>query len=244
MFGPIGDSVFIRTGDYWFIRYEGQAAILKSTRGLAYIAYLLRHQGREVYVTELIGAPVELPTPLSCDIALALGGGAISTGLQKGVPLLDSKAKREYKRRIDELRKDLQEAEQFNDSYRALKSRSELNAIADRLAAAIGLGGKDRRASSDAERARSAVTQRIKKDIKRIVEVLPKFGIHLSVRIKTGYFCSYNPHPERPLNWDVRTASHVKCDTRTYNVEPKVTLKGGSSNRYKHARLSKLYTRR
>ena len=26
-------------------------------------------------------------------------------------------------------------------------------------------------------------------------------GYHLAARIKTGYFCSYNPHPDRPVTW-------------------------------------------
>ena len=67
-------------------------------------------------------------------------------------------------------------------------------------ASAIGLGGRDRKTSSNAERARPA-TKRIKQAIQKIAEVLPALGRHLSARIKTGYFCSYNPHPECPMAW-------------------------------------------
>lgn len=88
-----------------------------------------------------------------------------------------------------------------NDSYRAARARSETDAMAEQLAAAVGLGGRDRRASSDAERARTAVTKRIKEAINRIGEVIPPLGRHLAARIKTGYFCSYNPHPDRPVVW-------------------------------------------
>ena len=70
--------------------------------------------------------------------------------------ILDSWAKEEYKHRIDELRKDKEEAERFNDLYRAARARSEIDAIAEQLAAAVGLEGKDRRSSSDAGRARSS----------------------------------------------------------------------------------------
>jgi hypothetical protein len=35
--------------------------------------------------------------------------------------------------------------------------------------------------------------------INRIAEVIPALGHHLYARIKTGYFCSYNPHPDRPV---------------------------------------------
>jgi hypothetical protein len=232
---PLEESVFVRMGDYWIVRYQGQPAILKATRGLDYLAYLLRHPGREVHVRELIGTAIDLATPASCGSSPAASRDVITARLRYGVPLLDSQAKLEYKRRIDELRKDVQEAERSNDSYRAGTARHEIDTIAERLAAAVGLGGRDRRASSDAERARSAVTMRIKKDIKRTAEVLPLLGRHLAARIKTGYLCSYNPHPERPVNWNVRTASRAICDARTYNVTPKATLKTVTHGRTKSA---------
>ncbi len=183
---PLEESVFMRQGDYWTIRYQGQTAILKATRGLDCLCYLLRHPARDVHVSELLARPIDLPLPAF---------------FQDGGPILDSQAKAEYKRRINELRNDLEEAERFNDSYRATNVRSDMDAIAEQLAAAVGLGGRDRRSSSDAERARSAVTKRIKEAINRIGKVIPALGRHLAARIKTGYFCSYNPHPDRPVTW-------------------------------------------
>jgi len=178
--------VFIRQGDYWTIRYQGQAAILKATRGLDCLCSLLRHPARDVHVSELLATPSDLPLPAF---------------FQDAGPILDSQAKAEYKRRIDELRDDLEEAKQFNDSYRAARTRSELDAVAEQLATAIGLGGRNRRTSSNAERARCAVTKCIKKAIQKIGEAMPSLGYHLAARIKTGYFCSYNPHPDRPVAW-------------------------------------------
>src|SRR4029077_3207407 len=88
-----------------------------------------------------------------------------------------------------------------NDLQRKTEVQNELQVIADHLASAVGLGGRDRRTSSDTERARSAVTKCIKKAIPKIGEAIPSLGYHLAARIKTGYFCSYNPHPERPVAW-------------------------------------------
>lgn len=195
------ESVFMRQGDYWIIRYQGQTAILKATRGLEYLSHLLRHSGRDVHVTELFGSVVALPMQALPDGSWEVGEHPAMAGSQDAGPILDSQAKAEYKRRIDELRNDLEEAERFNDSYRVARTRSEMDAIAGQLAAAIGLGGRDRRSLSGAERARSAVTKRIKEAIKRIAEVVPPLGRHLAVRIKTGYFCSYNPHANRPVGW-------------------------------------------
>jgi hypothetical protein len=199
--GPLEESLFAHKGDYWMIRYQGQVAILKSTRGLTYLGYLLRHPMRDVHVSELLPTPIDLPTPALLGRSWEVGGHTVTAGLQNAVPILDPQAKAEYKRRIYELRKDVDEAERFNDSYRVARAREEMDAIAEQLAAAVGLGGRGRRSSFGAERARSAVTKRIKEAINRIAEVIPSLGYHLAARIKTGYFCSYYPRPDRPVAW-------------------------------------------
>jgi non-specific serine/threonine protein kinase len=178
------ESLFLRQNDYWTIRYHGHAAFFKSMRGLCYLAILLSNPRREFHVMELLICRMDVATTA-------------------GVPVLDARAKAEYKRRLSDLRQDLNEAERFNDPQRKTETQNELQAIADRLACAVGLGGRDRKTSSDAERARSAVTKCIKKAIQKIGDAIPSLGYHLAARIKTGYFCSYNPHPERPVNWQV-----------------------------------------
>ena len=198
---PHEDPAFIRRGDYWSIRYQGQAANLKATRGLDCLCYLLRHPGREIHVSELLATLGEVPAPAFPGGVQEADGLAVTTGLHDAGPILDPQSKAEYKCRIDDLREDMEEAERFNDFHRAATARSELDAIVHQLAAAVGLGGRDRRASSDAERARSAATKRIKETIHRIAAAIPPLGHHLSARIKTGYFCSYNSHPDRPVAW-------------------------------------------
>jgi hypothetical protein len=114
---------------------------------------------------------------------------------------LDAQAKAEYKRRVNDLLQDLDEAKRFNDLQRKTEVQNELRAIADHLASAVGLGGRDRKTVSDTERARSAVTKCIKKAIRKISEAIPSLGCHLAAGIKTGYFCSYNPDPDYPVAW-------------------------------------------
>ncbi len=195
------ESLFLRQGDYWIIRYQGHLTFLKATRGLHCLSVLLRHPGREFHVCELVGQVFGRP--------LVLGKGGRATDDWQGErlsdvgPILDAQAKAEYKRRLDDLRRDLEEAERFNDPARAERARNEMNALAEQLASAVGLGGRNRRIGSAAERARSAVTKRIKSSIKRIGQAIPSLGSHLATRVKTGYFCSYNPQPERPVAWEV-----------------------------------------
>jgi hypothetical protein len=204
-FHPHEESSFIHQDDYWTIRYHGHTAFLKSTRGLQCLGCLLRTPGREFDVSELLASLLEAPVAALAAIANGRphqdGDTFVTAGLHDGSPILDAQAKAEYKRRLNELRQEQEEAEQFNDPSRATKAYDEMNAIAQHLASAIGLGGRDRKTSSAAERARCAVTKRIRQAIQKIGDAIPALGHHLTARIKTGYFCSYNPHPDRPVAW-------------------------------------------
>ena len=202
------ESLFLRHDDYWMIRYHGHAAFLKTTRGLHCLALLLRHPGREFHVSELLASFMEASIPASGVTAKGhlryAGDHVVATGFADAGPVLDAQAKAGCKRRLNELRQELNEAEQFNDPDRAAEAQHEINAIARHLACAIGLAGRDRKTSSGAERARSAVTKRIGRAIRKIGEAIPSLGHHLCARIKAGYFCSYNPHPDRPVVWKFR----------------------------------------
>jgi hypothetical protein len=57
--------------------------------------------------------------------------------------------------------------------------------------------------SNTAERARSAVTKRIKAAIKKITQHNPVLGYHLNRVIKTGRECAYVPDPGRPETWSL-----------------------------------------
>jgi hypothetical protein len=78
-----------------------------------------------------------------------------------------------------------------------------MEAIGAQLAAAVGLGGRDRDAGSPTERARSTVTKRIRSAIKRIAERHPALADHLAARIETGTYCVYRPDPLHPIEWDL-----------------------------------------
>ena len=191
------DFLFLHQNDYWLIRYHGRTALLKSARGLHCLAVLLHYPGREFHVRDLLSPSMDASTPA----AAVVPHGRASREPHAGIPMLDAQAKAECKCRLNELRQTLSEAERFNDPQGKSGAQDEIQAIIDYLASAVGLGGRDRRASSDAERARSAVTKCIKKAIQKIGVAIPSLGYHLAARIKTGYFCSYNPHPDRPVSW-------------------------------------------
>jgi hypothetical protein len=61
---------------------KGQAAILKATRGLDCLAYLLRHSARDVHVSELLATPIDLLAPALLGSLREARGDAVPVGLQ------------------------------------------------------------------------------------------------------------------------------------------------------------------
>ena len=96
---------------------------------------------------------------------------------------------------------DLDRAEANNDAARSASVRAELDAIVEELARATGLSGRSRAMGSRSERARSAVTWRIRSAIKKIHVAHPRLGQHLSNSIRTGNFCVYSP--ESAIEWEL-----------------------------------------
>src|SRR5262249_18154287 len=143
------EALFRREHDFWTIRFGEKLLRLKHSKGLAYIAQLLLYPEREIH-------------------ALVLTGGAEMNGPGGAGEILDSAARSDYQRRITELRQELEEAERFNDAGRTHKARAEIDALQSLLSDAVGLGGRSRHASTDAERARVAVTKSIKAAIQQL----------------------------------------------------------------------------
>lgn len=185
-----GTAVFRQEGEFWTVAFEGTAFRLKDTKGLHYIAALLRGPERELHALDLV---VSHGT---------VDGQALPVGGDAGA-VLDAEAKAQYKARLDELDDELREAERWNDAERTARARDEREMLAHELAGALGLGGRDRRAASDAERARINVTRAIRSVIDRIAENSPPLAQHFEATLRTGTFCSYTPDPRVTLRWDL-----------------------------------------
>lgn len=181
-------NVFRNEGEYWTVIFDGKLVRLRNTKGLNYIAHLLRHPGQEFHVCDLLAVVGEMRpcgVPGQSDLHVS--------DLSDAGPLLDAKAKAAYKSRLDTLRDELEETERLNDPGRGACVRDEIEAVTNQLSAAIGLGGRDRHAASNAERARLGVTKRIKAAVEKMQQVNPTLARHLGAAITTGYFCVYAP---------------------------------------------------
>jgi tetratricopeptide (TPR) repeat protein len=200
---PAGGTLFHKEGDYWTIAFEGSLIRLRDSKGLRHLARLLAGPGREFHVIDLEAAevPEELPLRRSGKRSRA-GDLEARPDLGDAGEMLDARAKAEYQARLRELQAELDEAEGFNDPVRAARAREEIEFIASELARAVGLGGRDRRAASHAERARLNVTRAIKTALDNIARNHPPLGGHLRSTIRTGRYCSYTPDPRAPITWE------------------------------------------
>jgi non-specific serine/threonine protein kinase len=170
-------------GEIWSIAFAGQTLRVRDSKGLRYLARLLREPGREFHALDLAGA------------------GNATPATQPGAEVIDPAARAAYRERLRDLDAEEAEAERFGDEERAARARSEREFIAAELSAAFGLGGKARTAATDAERARVAVTKAIKAALARVADASPVLGRHLGATVHTGTFCSYTPDPRAPITW-------------------------------------------
>jgi class 3 adenylate cyclase len=179
---PVEDA-FVREGDDWLVTFRGRSMRLRDSKGLVYLSVLLRTPGKEVHVTELAG----------------LGRLESASLGQDAGPVIDDKARRAYRARVEELRAERDEAQDWGDLERAARAEEELWYLTHELSAAYGLGGRARKTDDPTERIRKAVTNRIRQSMAKIEATHPELGRHFANSIRTGTFCSYSP--EAPVRW-------------------------------------------
>ena len=192
-------AVLAREGDVWRLDYEGRVLRVRDAKGMRHLALLLANPGIEFHAVDVAAAAEGGALPS----AQAADGLEVRAGTGDAGPALDSQAKAEYRSRLEDLRAEIEEAESFNDPERAARAREEMDFIAHELSAAVGLGGRDRRAASAAERARVNVTRALRREIRRIADEDAGLGRELETTVRTGTFCAYEPDPRRPVAWDV-----------------------------------------
>ena len=191
-----GGATFRLEGEYWSIVYEADAFRLRDSKGLHHLARLLAEPGRELHAMDLIGGSGDVDGSAFVGSTAGLHSDADDAG-----PVLDDSAKRAYRDRLRDLDAEIEEARSWSDDERAARAEAERDALVQQLAGAVGLGGRDRRAASAAERARVNVTRAIKAALSRIAEQSPALGKHLEATIRTGTFCSYTPDPASQRSW-------------------------------------------
>src|SRR5216683_1819953 len=189
---PAQMGIFARSGDIWTVSSSGKTFSLKDAKGLGYIQRLLQHPGEEFHALDLLSGPAAVMNTEGV-VSIPRPGDAGE--------MLDARTKQDYRRRLLELREELEDLRERGDHEGAAKVKFELDFLVQEIARAVGLGGRDRRAGSAAERARLSVTRAIKAAVQKISEHCPSLGEALGRSVRTGLFCCYVPDPGVPITW-------------------------------------------
>ncbi|MFZ0678291.1 ATP-binding protein [Candidatus Binatus sp.] len=215
-------GVFRKEGEYWTVGYGGKSFRLKDSKGLGYLAHLLRHPGVEFHVLDLAGGIAgqrdDGETNLSAGSLPRADEDLEKAGIHIGSlgdagEMLDDQAKSAYRRRLSDLREELEDARGAGNVERAEQAEQEIDALSRELSRAVGLGGRNRRAVSASERARQSIGKTVKAVLDRIAQSDAKLAELLARCIRTGNFCSYQPEPEFPIAWEFAAAT-VEPDQR------------------------------
>ncbi len=200
---PATDAASMRQeGEFWTVTFAGRTCRMRDSKGLAYVAFLLRHPGRSIHVTEVVHLGSAAPSGASGKPRID-ESTAVRRGLGDAGAALDQQAKTAYRRRYEELEAELDEARQFNDLGSIERLEREMGFLMQEINSATGLGGRDRRAGSDAERARVNVTRSISRAIQKLDKVHPELARHLDQTLRTGTFCTYVAEPATARTWDL-----------------------------------------
>ncbi|MFJ2474283.1 AAA family ATPase [Streptomyces sp. NPDC087659] len=183
--GRSAQGVFRREGAVWLLAYEGRTVHVPDAKGLRDLAALLAAPGADVPAVRLLTA--------------GSGETAVAARSFGGDPVLDEEAKARYRRRLEQLDDAIDHATASGDDDRAAAYDRERAALLDELRSAAGLGGRTRRLGDEAERARKAVTARIRDTLRKLGTLHPELAAHLRASVSTGSACAYRP--ERPVRW-------------------------------------------
>lgn len=173
--GRAGDGRprFERSGTVWTVTFEGSETSLPNSKGIQDLATLCARPGEDVDVTSLMDG-VDAPTR--------------STGFD----VLDRDAIEAYRTRLGVIEVELDDADAVGDSATSERLDGERAALIEQLRSASGLGQRTRRMGDDVERARKAVSARVRAAIDKIAESNPSLSDHLHETISTGRYCRYD----------------------------------------------------
>ena len=190
--GLVGELV--REGDYWTVAFDGREFRARHSKGIGYLAELLSRPGVPLSALSAAGSARTDPRGAR---------GRCRLRERRRRPRTDPgrAGQGRLSKSLEDLQAERDEAEAFHDPERAERARAEYDTVAGALASALGLGGRDRRAGSPAERARVNVTRAIETAIEHLGEHDPALGEYLTASVMTGRDCLFNPGRASPVQW-------------------------------------------
>lgn len=173
-------GVFRRPDETWELAYGAQNLSMPHLEGFRLIHALLRHEGRSVDVSDLVGD---------------------ATAQSKDEPIFDREGVESMEQRILELDDCAQEAKELGKVEVQEDAEKEKRRIEEELKKNRGLGNRIRPMGSDVEKRRKKVGSAIKVALKKIETKHPELHAHLkaSIHRPSGHAPCYQP--SRKVVW-------------------------------------------
>lgn len=171
-----GSARLQRVGDVWAASFGDRTVHLRDTKGMRDLAALLARPGVWLSALDLAGSDVT------------------DDPSARPEPVLDRAAAAAYRQRLAVLSDEIDVARSRDDPDRQRRAIEERERLLTELRRATRPGGAPRALGTTAtERARKAVSARIRDAIRRITDAYPELGHHLDRTIQTGARCRYEP---------------------------------------------------
>ena len=197
----------------WMIFFEGRPCVpFQDSQGLRYLKHLLLEQGKTLSAVELsalVNQPDESTEQQVATVLLARDdeeqeNDAESLQMTFGGDageVIDEKARNVYRRQIQKLTDQLDEAQEFGDVERAEKIREEIKFLTRELRASVRPDGRPRRDKSTAKRAYDAVNKALKKTQDDLTQHCPDLGKHLTNSLKYVRGDGWIYQPPTKIHW-------------------------------------------
>lgn len=190
-------AAFRLDGDARVIAFAGADAAVRDLKGFRYLERMLADPHREFHVLDLVAVEEgTLPTHHSTDPEF------VATQGDAGLPVIDDEARDAYRRRLQEVEEDIEDAERANDIGRLELAERDREFLVAELSRAMGFGGRLRSTGSDAERARGSVSRCLRYALEQLSREIPPLAAHLRTSLYTGTYCAYRPDPLVTVDWD------------------------------------------
>jgi tetratricopeptide (TPR) repeat protein len=196
---PVPAATLAHDRKHWIATANGTTVRLADSKGLRYLAELVRAPGVEHHALDLV------------DRVEGIGPGIARRSLGDAGPAADARARAAYRARVEELRGEIADATAEDRFDEAEELNGEVEQLVTELARAFGIGGRGRPQASAAERARLNVTRALRTAISRLAELLPDAAA-LDRGVRTGLYCAYTP-----LDGDVRWIVQSRLNGRRAN---------------------------
>jgi hypothetical protein len=168
-----------RQGNVWHLEVGSAHVLVPHCIGMTMICDLVASPYADIPVAGLTGAP--------------------HTATRQKV--LDARARDELRRRVNELQRRIDLADDHGDTALSQQLCEELDRIKVELSRNLGLGGGSREFATPTERARTSVQKAIRRALDSIAEQAPELASELRRSIHTGTYCRFQPVEGLPSNW-------------------------------------------